>query len=286
MCGKNLGSATFTTIGEQRQDNYALQPMSKQEFIEVVTAEQPAAPAYFGYDAMMNKKERATLESNLKRVLKPLPLERILKEQADGTRIVDVRDAADFAGAHLVDSLNISLDGKFATWAGTLLHENKHAKVILIAEPGTEHEAALRLGRIGTDNVIGYLEGGMGSLESRPELVATCERVTAKALTSLIAGDTPPLVIDVRGAKEWKAGHIEGSLNIPLGQLNERMREIPSDRLFAIVCRTGYRSSIAASLVLRAGLSNFLDLIGGMQAWNGSALPVKVLTKTSCQASK
>ena len=282
MCGKNLGSETFSTIGEQRQFNYALQPMTKDEFKAVVTSEQPEAPAYFGYDAMMNKMERATLEENLQRVLRPLSLNDVIKLRDQGAQILDVRDSADFAGSHMGGSINIGLNGKFASWAGTLLYREK--KIVIVAEPGTEHEAAMRLGRIGTDHVVGYLDGGMGALVERPDLIATTERVTAQALTRLLKEPSPPFVIDVRAKKEWEGGHVEGSMNIPLPHLAGRIDEVPRDRTVALVCRSGYRSSIASSLLLQNGLSNSYDLVGGMDAWAASALPTTILNTPSCQA--
>lgn len=282
MCGKNLGKETFSTIGEQRQFNYALQPMSKDEFKAVVTAEQPEAPAYFGYDAMMNKKERATLEANLERSLKPLDVGKVLELQSAGAQIIDVRDSADFAGAHLAGSLNIGLSGKFATWAGTLLSRDK--EIVIVAEPGTEQEAAIRLGRIGTDHVVGYLDGGMGALDQHFGSLDSVDRITVQTLAEPANDATPRPVIDVRTEKEWEAGHIEGSRCIPLAHLAERLDELPQDDEFALVCRTGYRSSTAASILFAAGITNFRDVVGGMEAWNASDLPTTPPSTPSCQA--
>ncbi|MFT7480947.1 MAG: hydroxyacylglutathione hydrolase [Gammaproteobacteria bacterium] len=281
MCGKNLSSETFSTIGEQRRFNYALQPMTRDEFKAVVTAEQPEVPAYFGYDAKLNSMERATLQENLKRVLQPLSMDRLLELRADGVQVLDVRDSADFAGSHMAGSINIGLGGKFATWAGTLLDREK--KIVLVAEPGTEQEAAMRLGRIGLDGLVGYLDGGMGALADHTGLIATTDRITARALARQLDGPLAVPVVDVRTENEWEDGHIEGSLNLPLPHLVERISELPGNAGFALVCRSGYRSSIAASLLRENGLEEFRDTVGGMDAWTASSLPTTHPETPACQ---
>jgi rhodanese-related sulfurtransferase/glyoxylase-like metal-dependent hydrolase (beta-lactamase superfamily II) len=270
MCGKNLSSDTFSPLGVQRRYNYALQPMSKAAFTRLVTADQPEAPAYFIYDAMLNRRERPTLDATLEREHQPLTLERVLRLMHTGAQVIDVREPADFAGAHLAGSLNISLVGSYATWAGTLLDPKK--PVVLVAEPGTEQEAAIRLGRIGFDNVEGYLDGGMQALESRPDLVQRIERITAPTLAERLAEADPPMILDVRTEREWQDKHIEGSVNIALQHLPERLSEVPSDRPVVIHCATGYRSSIAASLLEKHGMSRVADLVGGFAAWEASQL--------------
>ena len=270
LCGKQLSSDTVSTLEDQRRLNYALQPMSKEEFIRLVTADQPDAPAYFTYDAILNTRERATLEKNLEQALHPLSLEDFL--QMEGSQILDVRDAAEYAKGHLAGSINVGLGGQYATWAGTVLDRTK--PIVLIAEPGREQEAALRLGRIGFDYVKGYLRGGMEALAGSPDLVLSTERVSAPMLAAEMAGADPPLVLDVRNPREWATGHIDGSVNIPLNHLEERIGEIPRDRRIAVHCAGGYRSSIAASILLRSGISNLIEISGGLAAWDAAQLPV------------
>ncbi|MCH8256113.1 MAG: MBL fold metallo-hydrolase, partial [Gemmatimonadetes bacterium] len=159
MCGKALSTETVSTMGEQRKYNYALQPMSEAEFTALVIADQPDAPQYFVYDAIMNRKEHRTLDESLQRSLKPLAAAELIRQQKEGAQVLDVREPADYEGAHVANSLNIGLSGRFATFAGILLDSD--APIVIVAEPGREEEAAMRLGRIGYDNVIGYLEGGM-----------------------------------------------------------------------------------------------------------------------------
>jgi hydroxyacylglutathione hydrolase len=272
MCGKNLSTETVSTIGVQRRYNYALQPMTKQEFVRIVTADQPDAPAYFTYDAILNTKERPTLEATLSRVLRPLSLEDVLRLRNAGAQILDTREPAEFAGAHLVDSLNISLAGQYASWAGTLL--DRARPIVIVSRPGQGAEAAMRLGRIGFDHVAGYLAGGMGALDGRPDLFRRTERMDAATLAERLASPEPPLVLDVRTDAEWKSERIQGSLHIPLNHLQERLSEVPrGPRTIVIHCGSGYRSSIAASLLERQGIAGIADLVGGIAAWKASRLP-------------
>jgi hydroxyacylglutathione hydrolase len=265
MCGKHLSTETSSTIGIQRQHNYALQPMKKENFVKLVTADQPEAPQYFSYDAMVNRSERATLEQVLKRELKPLSLDEVSKLKETGAQVLDVRDAADFAGGHFSGSVNIGLGGKFATWAGTIFTQNK--PIVIVAEPGRETEAAMRLGRIGFDQVVGYLDNGMAALDQRPDLVARTTRITAVTLAEQLQHAEPPLVLDVRTESEWKGQHIESSVNIPLNHLEKRIQEVPQNRQVVVHCASGYRSSIAASLLEKHGTTNVMDLVGGWAAW-------------------
>lgn len=271
LCGKALGDAPFSTIGEQRRYNYALQPMSKEAFKRIVTAEQPDAPDYFVHDAILNRKERIPLQYTMKAALKPLELEEVLKLQGLGAQVVDTRGAADYAGAHLVGTLNIALEGKYAQWAGTVLDKDK--PIVVIAEPGREEESIMRLGRIGFDRVAGYLKHGISALDARPDLVQETKRITAQALFEQIESAAPPFVLDVRSEKEWNDGHIEGSHNIPLNDLREQEGELPEGGPIVLYCRTGYRSSLAASILQQRGREAVLDLVGGVEAWTASKLP-------------
>jgi hydroxyacylglutathione hydrolase len=272
LCGKKLSSDTVSSLGDQRRFNYALQPMSKEQFISLVTADQPDAPAYFTYDAILNTRERATLDRNLEQVVRPIDLDEVLQMGDAGCQILDVRDAAEYAKGHLAGSINIGLGGQFATWAGTVLDRAK--PIVIIAEPGREQEAALRLGRIGFDHVKGYLRGGMESLAPRLDLVWPTERVTALAVAEELEELDSPLVLDIRNPHEWTARHIEGSVNIPLNHLQERIGEIPRDRRLAVHCAGGYRSSIAASILQQYGLTQLVEMAGGLAAWEASQLPV------------
>ncbi len=269
LCGKALGSENSTTIGVQRRLNYALQPMGKDEFVRLLVADQPDAPPYFTYDAILNAKERLTLDKTLEKSLKPLTLEAVLQLKNQGAQLLDVRDAAYFEAGHLAGSLNIGLGGQYATWSGTVL--DRERPIVVIAEPGREYEAEVRLGRIGFDQVAGYLEGGMQALAGRPELVARTDRLSPEQLAEELAPASPPseppFLLDVRYPREWSQTRIEGSLNIPLNHFQERISEVPPGRRIVVYCATGYRSSTAASLLKRHGFRDVADLAGGINAW-------------------
>jgi hydroxyacylglutathione hydrolase len=272
LCGKKLSSDTVSSLGDQRRFNYALQPMSKEEFVRLVTADQPDAPPYFTYDAILNTRERPTLDNNLEQVLRPIDLAAVLRLGDAGAQILDVRDPAEYAKGHLAGSINIGLGGQYATWAGTVLDRAK--PIVIIAEPGREHEAALRLGRIGFDHVKGYLNGGMEALAERPDLVWPTERVSAPMVAEELASAEPPLLLDIRNPREWATKHIDGSVNVPLNHLQERIAEIPRGRRIAVHCAGGYRSSIAASILHQYGITNLIEMAGGLAAWDAAKLPV------------
>jgi rhodanese-related sulfurtransferase len=272
LCGKHLSSDTVSTMGEQRRFNYALQPMAREEFTRIVTADQPDAPAYFTYDAILNTRERPTLDATLEKILHPLSLDETLSLGNAGAQLLDVRDAADYAKGHLGGSVNIGLGGQYATWAGTILDPTR--PIVIIAEPGREQEAALRLGRIGFDGVKGYLLNGMESLVRHPDLLQRTERVSAPMLAEELASPHPPMVIDIRNANEWSAGHLSGSINLPLSQLQQQVDQIPRNRRIAVHCAGGYRSSIAASILAKRGISDVIELAGGIAAWEAAKLPV------------
>jgi hydroxyacylglutathione hydrolase len=268
LCGKNLSTDTVSTIGVQREYNYALAPMSRDRFIEIVTADQPDTPAYFTYDAVLNSRERATLEDTLTRELQPLSLDQLHEMMGDGAQLLDTREQSEFEGAHIRGALNIGLAGSFATWCGTVLDPGR--PVVVVAEPGREEEAATRLGRIGFDNVAGYLAGGMQQLDAAPGLIERTERVTAGSVAEQRDEPDPPLLVDVRTPREWSESRIDGAVNLPLTHLADRLGELPADRLLVVYCASGYRSAIAVSLLRREGHRRVANLVGGLAAWNSA----------------
>lgn len=271
LCGKSLGEENFSTIGAQRRFNYALQPMSREQFLAIVLADQPDAPPYFTYDAVLNTKERSTLDKTLEQSLQPLSIDDVLRLKNAGAQLLDVRDPAYFAAAHLVGSISISLCGQYATWAGTLLDREK--PIVVIAEPGREEEAGIRLGRIGFDHVAGFLQGGMQPLGSRAELVGRIERLAPAELAQELSSADPPFVLDVRTPREWQTRRLAGSVNVPLNRLGDSLERVPRDRPVVVHCASGYRSAIAASLLRRDGLAEVSDLVGGLAAWQTANLP-------------
>lgn len=274
LCGKAIGRETVSTIGEQRRSNYALQPMAKEAFVELVTADQPEPPPYFTYDAVLNSRERPTLDAALARQFRALPLDEALALVEDGAQLLDTRDAGTYAPAHLRGSINIGLDGQYATWAGTLLDHER--PIVIVADPGHERESAVRLGRIGFDNVAGFVEGGMTAAAAVPELMEKTERVSAPRVADELAAPGAPIAIDVRARGEREQKSIRGSVHLPLAQLADRAAELPRHSRLVIFCAGGYRSSIAASLLARAGFAHVTDMAGGIAAWEAAGLPLDV----------
>jgi rhodanese-related sulfurtransferase len=244
--------------------NHALKPMSREQFIALV-AEQPDAPRYFGFDAELNKRERATLDASLAHALEGLPLARFLALQAEGCQVIDTREPSDFAASHLAGSLNIGLSGKYATWVGSLVEPTR--PILLVTEPGKERESAMRLGRIGFDQVAGTLAGGLASLAGRPDLLASWQRVSAVDLARRLAASDGTVVLDIRSAGEREGASIAGSIHVPLPHLEEHLDEIPRDAAVVVHCAGGFRSAIATSLLQAHGFTNVSDLEGGMSAW-------------------
>jgi len=271
LCGKAISKETVSTIGNERRSNYALQPMTKAAFVDLVTADQPDAPPYFTYDAVLNSQERPTLDETLARELNPMTLDQVLAIQETGGQILDTRDPSDFAAAHLVGSINIGLGGQYATWAGTVL--SRENPIVIIADPGREHESATRLGRIGFDHVVGYLKGGLASLATRPDLTGMTERISAPLASERLATGGP-LLIDVRAPAEREQKHVPASISMPLNRLVERVGELPTDRPLLLHCAGGYRSSIAASLLQLHGFRHVSEIAGGIAAWEAAGLLV------------
>ena len=197
----------------------------------------------------------------------------MLALQEVGAQILDTRDPAEFAAAHLAGSINIGLGGQYATWAGTVL--DREHPIVIIADPGRESESATRLGRIGFDHVVGYLQDGLHSLKSRPELTVTTERLSAPFAAELLSSPEPPLAIDVRAPREREQKYIAGSLSIPLNHLAENLEKLPKDRPLLVYCAGGYRSSIAASLLQRDGFERVSEIAGGIVGWEAANLTVE-----------
>ncbi|MGA8037677.1 MAG: MBL fold metallo-hydrolase [Candidatus Acidiferrales bacterium] len=273
LCGKAISKETVSTMGRQRISNYALQPMTKEAFIHVVTADQPDAPAYFTYDAVLNSEERPTLDEALAREMNPLELEQVLQFQASGAQILDTREPSEFASAHLKGSINIGLVGQYATWAGTVL--DRENPIVLITDPGQESQSAIRLGRIGFDHIAGYLKDGLQSLKARPDLVVFTERLSAPFAAELLAAPEAPVLIDVRGPREREQKRIPNSVAIPLNHLIENLGRIPKDRPVLVHCAGGYRSSIAAAILQRAGFERVGEIAGGLAGWEIAGLPLE-----------
>jgi rhodanese-related sulfurtransferase len=261
-CGKNLSTATSSTIGEQRRTNYALQPMSRERFVELVTEGQPAAPDYFAYDANLNRRLRGLLDETAPA---PLSLDEVQGARARGAVLLDVRDPGTFAAGHLAGAVNVGLTGRFAEYAGEVIDPD--AEIVLLADPGTAAEAKIRLSRIGFDQVTGALEGVEAALAERPNAARLASRLTATELAARVQDNPGLQIVDVRNPGEVATGAIAGAVNIPLAALRRRVGELSLDRPVAVYCAGGYRSSIAASWLRATGGGDISDLLGGYTAW-------------------
>lgn len=261
-CGKNLSTETVSTIGEQRVSNYALQPMTVDDFVASVTEGQTAAPGYFGFDAGLNKADHELLDTSPPT---PLDLDEVLAAAADGAVVVDTRDPTEFARGHLVGSVNVGIEGRYAENVGTVVTPG--TPVVLVTDPDGGAEAKLRLARIGFDRVLGVLDGGVARLVERPDLAGRASRLGVDAFDER-AASTDVTVLDVRNPGETAQGTIPGAATIPLATLRDRAAELSLDEPIVVYCAGGYRSSIAASLLRTMGAGDVSDLLGGYTAWS------------------
>jgi glyoxylase-like metal-dependent hydrolase (beta-lactamase superfamily II)/rhodanese-related sulfurtransferase len=265
LCGRNISSETTSTIGEQRRFNYALKPMPKDEFIRMMTAELPDAPQYFSRDAEINRKGAGPLDE----LRRPSELGVAEVQQLAGTAVLlDVRNAASYGAGHLPGSINIGLGGKFATWAGSLIPMSK--QIVLIADGvGEVDEAVVRLARVGLENVAGYLAHGVYSWDRAGMQLVTTAQMPVDELRDRISDETVSdlQLIDVRGPGEYKAGHVPGAASMPLPRLEDQVGQLGKDSPLAVICASGYRSSIATSLLEKHGLRELYNVVGGTSAW-------------------
>jgi len=273
MCGKNMSKETSSTIGEQRKFNYALKPMSKDEFVTMMTADLPEAPLYFPKDAEINRSgARELAELQPPAALTP---QQVLEMRDQGHVLLDVRSAADFGSAHVPGSINVGLGGQFAMWAGSLIPLT--ATIIVIADTTAQvDESVVRLARVGIENVKGYLEGGVQSWRDAGLPVEELEQVTVAQLKEQMA-ENDLQILDVRRPGEYVNGHVPRAFNAPLASLDKSLGPLPLDKnkLTAVICAGGYRSSAAASLLQQQGFSNLLNVSGGTGAWINAGYPVE-----------
>ncbi|MEM7274125.1 MAG: rhodanese-like domain-containing protein [Actinomycetota bacterium] len=262
-CGKNLSSDTWSTIGEQRASNYALAPMTEAEFVAVVTEGQSAPPAYFSFDAMLNREVRPLLDE-----LAPPPalsLDEVIRAQRSGAVILDTRDPQEFASGHLLGSINIGMTGRYAEFAGGVLQPG--APIVLVTDAGAELEAKNRLARIGYDAVVGFLPEAEAVIAANPGEARAGRRVDVAGLRAAMADIDDLQLVDVRQPGEVAGGVIEGAITIPLTQLNQRLTSLDASKPTIVYCAGGFRSSIAGSRMVQAGFGDVSDLLGGYGAW-------------------
>jgi glyoxylase-like metal-dependent hydrolase (beta-lactamase superfamily II)/rhodanese-related sulfurtransferase len=276
MCGRNMSKETSSTIGEQRKFNYALKPMTKDEFVRMMTAELPEAPAYFPRDAEINRSGARGL-SEL-----PTPRQIMAREvesmRLSGHILLDVRSAELFGAGHIVGAINIGLGGQFAMWAGSLLPMN--TEIVIIAETNAQvDESIVRLARVGIENVKGYLIGDVDEWSRDGARIESIEQLTVNQLNERMARGGLK-VVDVRRPAEFVTGHVPGALHSSLAELEKHIAQLPMQKNeeTAVICAGGYRSSAGASLLQKHGFTKLLNVTGGTSAWIKAGYPVETST--------
>jgi glyoxylase-like metal-dependent hydrolase (beta-lactamase superfamily II) len=268
LCGRNMRAESSSTIGTERLTNYALQIGSREEFIRELTSVVPVKPQYFAEDAEINRQGAAALDA-----LPPLVLltpAAVREQLARGATLLDTRSPDTFAAGHVPGSINISLSGQFASWAGALLGLRSHP--ILVAENAEKAaEARMRLARVGIDDVAGCLANGVEGWTQAGYALARLAQIPVQELgEKLRQGGIG--VLDVRRQAEWEAGHIENAAWYPLDRFAEALPQLGVEQSVAVHCKSGYRSAIACSLLLKAGHRNIVNVVGGFDAWQKEQL--------------
>lgn len=271
LCGRQMSSESSSTVGKERRFNYALQARSCDEFIHLLTDSLPTRPEYFARDVELNRQGAAPLDELPQ--LRPLSASEVLTLQAEGVIVVDTRPAMQFAVAHVPGSIHIALTGQYASWAARILGLDRRL-IIAGEDPDHIRESQVRLARVGVENVSGYLEGGItGWIKGGYEL-DYIPQITAHELSELLESEGDGIsILDVREPSEISGGAIGNSVRIPLGQLTAKFGELDRNKLLVAHCKGGYRSSIATSLLRRAGFRDIANLTGGFDAWKTAGLP-------------
>lgn len=265
-CGKNLGTNTHSSIGEEKKNNYALQPQSKEDFIKAVTEGLNAAPQYFSMNAQINKEGYESIDAIKSKALEALDI-KLFKEKMKGdSTLLDTRNASLFTEGFVPGSISIGLEGRFAEWAGNMISFEK--PLLLITEPGKEEETVIRLARVGFSKMEGFLKGSFEAWQNAGEKIDMIINVEADELAMDIPHDTNLQVVDVRRETEFAEGHIKGAINIPLNDMADivLLASFEDHQNLYIQCGGGYRSVIAASLMKKQGIHNLRNVSGGWSA--------------------
>jgi glyoxylase-like metal-dependent hydrolase (beta-lactamase superfamily II)/rhodanese-related sulfurtransferase len=278
MCGRNISKQTSSTLGEQRRFNYALQPMERDAFVRLMTTDLPAAPAYFARDAEINRTGATSLEE----VPRPAALTPNAFDamRLGGATVVDVRNAAAYGNAHVPGAVNLGLGGQFASWAGSLLTGD--ASIVLVTEDEAQvDEAVTRLARVGIESVRGYLDGGMLAWDRAKLPTARIQQMPVTELHARLREHDDLQVVDVRRLPEYAGGHVPGATSAPLAELEARLSNLNPRRPIALICASGYRSSVGTSLLERHGYETVFNVVGGTTAWVQAGFDVEPVPATS-----
>lgn len=277
-CGKNIAKETFSTIGNQKKVNYALQEMSREEFVKVVTDGLVPPPQYFFKDAMINKNGYDDIDEVMRRNLKPLTVEELKKEVANGALILDTRVPDSFEKGFIKGALNIGLNGTYAVWIGTLIDINR--PLVFVAEEGKEQESILRAARVGYENVKGFLKGGIRAWITAGNPVDKVKSITAGEFASQIKSRKEN-ILDVRRPGEFETSHVKNALHIELASIQKNLTKLDKNKNYFVHCAGGYRSMIAASIMKANGIENVVNVYGGFRQIAQTDAPVEVFTEAS-----
>ncbi len=261
-CGKNMSKETSDTLGNQKKTNYALQPMTKEEFIKEVLTGLTPPPGYFPQNVLMNIKGYDSIDEVLERgtkALSPKEFEAVANDR--DVLMLDTRAPQTFAKGFIPNSINIGIDGSFAVWVGTLIPDVKQ-EILVIADEGREEEVITRLARVGYDHAIGYLKGGFDAWKKENFEVDTITSISAEEFAEVES----PTILDVRKASEYQSEHIIGAENAPLDYLNESMLKVDKNKTYHVHCAGGYRSMVFISALKARGYENLIDVKGGFKA--------------------
>ncbi|MFT7121956.1 MAG: rhodanese-related sulfurtransferase [Neolewinella sp.] len=273
-CGKNLSKETFGLLGEQKESNYALRAdMTREEFVQEVTAGLTPAPQYFAKNAMMNKVGYESFDRVLTSGNTPLsPTEFEAIAEAEEALILDVRDRNDFSSAHIPNSIFIGIDGGFAPWVGALIVDIKQP-ILIVAPEGRAEEVVTRLARVGYDNTLGFLEGGLAAWTAEDREVDSIENITAEGLEAAVNNGKVEHILDTRKPTEFLSEHLLDVVNFPLDYINSNTGKLDRNETYYLHCGSGYRSLIAASILRARGFANLVNVEGGWNAVKATGLP-------------
>lgn len=277
-CGKNIGKETFDTLGNQKKKNWALQNISKEDFVNEATSGLLPPPQYFPKNAMMNKLGYESIDMVIERGYIPLSISEFKEKMNSGALVLDTRSSAEFAEGHIPQSINIGLDGgPFAVWVGALIEDLK-TPIILITPENREREAVIRLARVGYENCLGYLEGGFETWKNANEKIEIIHQTDANEFAKIFKSEKIN-VLDVRKPTEYERAHLENVPNFPLDFIHKNIHQLDKNKQYYIHCAGGYRSMIASSILKKNGFHNIIDIKGGFSAISKENIPI---VETAC----
>lgn len=277
-CGKNIGKETWSTLGQQKQTNYALQKMSREDFIKAVTDGLTAPPPYFFKDAMINKNGYDDIDAVMARNLKGLSVDELKKEVAEGAMVLDTRDPDSFEKGFIKGAINIGLNGQYAIWMGTLIDINQ--KLVIVADEGKENDSIVRAARVGFENIKGFLKGGITAWTNTGNPVDKIQSITPQEFAEKVKAGKQN-VLDVRKTSEYESAHVKGAELLELASLSKNLHKLDKQKTYLVHCAGGYRSMIASSIMKANGIENPVNVYGGFNQIKNTSAPVETAAEAT-----